>query len=235
MPLMQPTGNRVWLTPFVTGDSVISSPAVANGIVYVGSNDGKIYAVDAGNKTEYWNYTTQAVAVRNWIYSSPAVANGVVYIGGGEGNTNLYAIGNQSAVIQAPFAAFTSDVRNGTAPLTVQFTNQSTGTHPMTYAWDFNNDGTIDNTTPSPSYIYDTEGVYTVNLTVTNGAGSDSEVKPAWINATAGPVTPVTNKTTNIGVFRPSARQFIFNTTPVTTGYLWAEHRYPDYRGLEWR
>ena len=186
--------------PFATGDDVASSPSVANGIVYVGSNDGKIYAIHANNGLEYWHYTTQAVAVRNWIYSSPAVANGVVYIGGGEGNTNLYAIGNQTTPVQSPTAAFTSNVRNGTVPLTVQFTNQSTGTHPMTYAWDFTNDGIIDNTTPNPAYTYNSVGVFTVNLTVTNGAGSNSAVKTAWINVTA---APVTNATATTGVYRP--------------------------------
>ncbi len=122
--------------PFSTGGQVVSSPAVANGIVYFGSYDGKIYALHAGNGTEYWNYTTTGVAP-NQIYSSPAVANGHVYIGGGEGNTNLYAIGNQTSGPVAPVAAFTSDVRNGTAPLTVQFTNQSTGYCPAVLCMGF--------------------------------------------------------------------------------------------------
>ena len=55
-----------------------------------------------------------------------------------------------------------------------------------------------------------TVGRYTVNLTVTNSAGSDSEIKVNYINATAAAVSG----TTNVGVFRPSARQFIYNTTP---------------------
>ena len=183
--------------PFLTGAAVDSSPAYANGIVYVGSNDGKIYAIYAGNGTQYWNYTTQAVAVRNWIYSSPSVVHGVVYIGGGEGNTNLYAIGNQTGLTQIPTAAFTSNVRNGTAPLAVQFTDQSTGTPPLTYAWDFTNDGTVDNITASPVFTYNTVGVFTVNLTVSNSAGSNSSVKTAWINVTA---APLTNATTTTGV-----------------------------------
>ena len=184
-----------------TGAQVISSPAVANGVVYVGNHDGIVFAIHASNGTEFWRYTTQPVAVRNWIYSSPAVANGVVYVGGGEGNTNLYAIGNQSGVVQVPVAAFTSDVRNGTVPLKVQFTNQSTGTHPMTYAWDFTNDGIVDNTTPNPAYTYNSVGVYPVNLTVTNGGGSNSSVKAAWINVTAAPVTATASK---IGTYNPA-------------------------------
>ncbi len=44
--------------------------------------------------------------------------------------------------------------------------------------------------TQSPSHIYDTAGTYTVNLTVTNAGGSDSEVKTDYITVTAaGPKT----------------------------------------------
>jgi parallel beta-helix repeat protein len=88
-----------------------------------------------------------------------------------------------------PIAAFNSDVQTGTAPLTVHFTDASTGT-PTSWAWDFTNDGTVDSTTQSPSHIYDTAGTYTVNLTVTNAGGSDSEVKTDYITVNAaGPKT----------------------------------------------
>src|SRR5215472_16220935 len=64
-----------------TGSSIDSSPAVANGVVYVGSWDGKLYAFKAdrcGQPTcsPLWTATTG-----NQIHSSPAVANGVVYVG----------------------------------------------------------------------------------------------------------------------------------------------------------
>ena len=62
-----------------------SSPAVANGVVYVGSTDNNIYALNAGTGALLWKYTTGAVQ------SSPAVANGVVYVGSTDGN--VYAFG----------------------------------------------------------------------------------------------------------------------------------------------
>ena len=44
---------------FTTGNSVESSPAVVDGVVYVGSEDGKIYALNAANGAQtlelhYW-------------------------------------------------------------------------------------------------------------------------------------------------------------------------------------
>jgi len=73
------TGARLWNYP--TGSNVSSSPAVANGVVYVGSQDHSVYALDAATGVKLWSYAT-----RDAIYSSPAVANGAVYVGSHNGN-----------------------------------------------------------------------------------------------------------------------------------------------------
>jgi outer membrane protein assembly factor BamB len=65
---------------FTTNGSVISSPSVANGIVYVGSQDKSIYALGAWSGNLIWKFTTQDAQV-----SSPAVVNGKVYTGGDDG------------------------------------------------------------------------------------------------------------------------------------------------------
>ena len=70
---------------YATGDRVWSSPAVANGVVYVGSFDDNVYALDAKTGAKLWSYTTG-----NWVNSSPAVANGVVYVGSLD--NNVYAL-----------------------------------------------------------------------------------------------------------------------------------------------
>jgi len=70
---------------YSTGDYVHSSPAVVNGVVYAGSFDGYMYALNARSGALLWSYPTGG-----WIHSSPAVANGVVYIGSDDGN--LYAL-----------------------------------------------------------------------------------------------------------------------------------------------
>jgi outer membrane protein assembly factor BamB len=53
---------------------------VADGIVYVGSQDKNIYALGAWSGNLIWNFTTQGA-----VESSPAVANGKVYTGGDDG------------------------------------------------------------------------------------------------------------------------------------------------------
>jgi eukaryotic-like serine/threonine-protein kinase len=70
---------------FHTDGQVISSPAVANGMAFVGSTDGNLYAVDLESGTQKWKLFT---GVR--VTSSPAVENGVVYFGSYSGR--FYAV-----------------------------------------------------------------------------------------------------------------------------------------------
>src|SRR5207248_7043561 len=67
-----------------TGDAIESSPVVAGGIVYIGSKDHALYALDARTGAEIWSYTTGGA-----IYSTPTVVDDVVYIGSRD--ANLYA------------------------------------------------------------------------------------------------------------------------------------------------
>ena len=52
-----------------------SSPAVVDGVVYTGSRDANLYALDARSGAERWRFPTEA----SWVNSSPAVANGRVW------------------------------------------------------------------------------------------------------------------------------------------------------------
>lgn len=66
---------------FDTGGEVYSSPAIANGVLYVASKDGILYALDAASGAERWRFRVSEYVTR----SSPAVIDGTVYIGGGFG------------------------------------------------------------------------------------------------------------------------------------------------------
>ncbi|MEF8814722.1 MAG: PQQ-binding-like beta-propeller repeat protein, partial [Halovenus sp.] len=62
-----PSARRRWR--FETDDRVRSSPAVVDGVVYFGSNDGSVYAVDARTGTELWS-----VVIGSQVWASPTVA-----------------------------------------------------------------------------------------------------------------------------------------------------------------
>jgi serine/threonine protein kinase/outer membrane protein assembly factor BamB len=67
------------LWTFTAGGGISSSPAVAGGMVYVGSLDNRLYAFDASCRKDcqpLWSFATGSS-----ISSSPAVAGGMVYVG----------------------------------------------------------------------------------------------------------------------------------------------------------
>ncbi len=77
------------LTPsgaYTTGGAVESSSAVANGVVYIGSDDGNLYALNASTGAKLWSYNSGHLLEK----SSPAVANGVVY--GGSNPSSAFAL-----------------------------------------------------------------------------------------------------------------------------------------------
>ena len=78
-----PQGELKWV--FSTDAPIHSSPAVAGGTVYVGSQDFKLYALDTATGAKLWEYKTGS-----WVKSSPAIVNGVVYFGSNDGR--LYAL-----------------------------------------------------------------------------------------------------------------------------------------------
>ena len=70
---------------FHTGGQIYSSPAVADGVAYVGSTDGGVYAVEITTGTQKWR-----LATKGRVVSSPAVAAGTVFVESYD--SNLYAI-----------------------------------------------------------------------------------------------------------------------------------------------
>jgi PKD repeat protein len=79
----------------------------------------------------------------------------------------------------SPSAAFTT---SGNPSVYVQFVDQSTGSAPLTYAWDFGDGNT--SSSPNPLHQYAAGGAYTVTLTVTNACGSNTAFQ--IVNATVG-------------------------------------------------
>jgi len=93
--------------------------------------------------------------------------------------------------ISAPVAYFVGSPTSGNSPLTVQFTDQSTGS-PANWSWTFGDGGT--STAQNPSHIYSGAGVYTVDLTVWNFSGTGEITKANYITVSGGPPSaPVAN------------------------------------------
>jgi eukaryotic-like serine/threonine-protein kinase len=78
------TGTSAWT--FTTRARVESSPAIAGGRVFVGSNDGRFYVLNLNTGAKLWEFDAGAP-----LSASPAIANGRIVIGSQDGR--LYCFG----------------------------------------------------------------------------------------------------------------------------------------------
>ncbi|MFH1213656.1 MAG: FG-GAP-like repeat-containing protein [Candidatus Neomarinimicrobiota bacterium] len=114
-----PTGQQpsiVWQVQ--TGSSITGSPVIdANGTLYVGSTDSKLYAVDIQTGNVKWTFTTQAP-----IQSTPAISDaGIIYCANDDGevfaldtNKTVQWYYKASTSIVAPLLYYNSTLYLGT-------------------------------------------------------------------------------------------------------------------------
>jgi PKD repeat protein len=116
----------------------------------------------------------------------------------------------------APSASFTTSTSTGPAPLSVRFTNTSTGATGVT--WDFG-DGSPTDTTDSPTHIYNSPpGNYTVTLTASNGTLTSTAQAVIVVTPPQGPAASFTTSTST-GPAPLSVR--FTNTSTGATGVTW--------------
>ena len=90
-----------WAEPFQTGAKIWSTPAIQGSMLYVGSFDKKLYALDAATGAKKWEFETGGV-----ITATPAVVDGTVFIGSFD--QSFYAVDAASGELKWRF-----DGKNG--------------------------------------------------------------------------------------------------------------------------
>lgn len=103
---------------------------------------------------------------------------------------------------------------------TVSFTDLS-GCTPTSWSWTFPGGTPGTSTAQNPSIIYNTPGTYDVTLTASNGSGSDSLTKTAYITVTGAPVADFTS---NVTITCPGggAVNFTDLSTNCPTSWSWS-------------
>jgi PKD repeat protein len=135
----------------------------------------------------HWDFgdsATSSAQHPSHVYSAPGsytVVQTVTNAGGSDGLTRVGYI-QVAAPPAPPVAAFTASPTTGAAPLTVQFTDTSTGGAATGWSWDFGDGATA--TAQSPSHVYAAPGSYDVTLTVSNADGTDSVTRAGLITVT---------------------------------------------------
>jgi outer membrane protein assembly factor BamB len=156
-----------------TGGAINSSPAVAGGIVYIGSDDNKVYAFDAAGSTNCTGTSLPLTCTPLWtaatgnsVESSPAIAGGIAYIGSDD--DKLYAF-DAAGVINC------SGIPKTCAPLWIATTGQAIHSSPAVA------DGIIYvGSTDANLYAFDASG--TINC-----AGTPKSCAPLWTASTGEP------------------------------------------------
>lgn len=79
-------GHASMAWTFTTGDEILSNPGVGSGVVYVGSKDNHLYAVDAATGKMIWKYPL------GWVAAAPQVVNGMVCAATVEGEFSAISV-----------------------------------------------------------------------------------------------------------------------------------------------
>jgi PKD repeat protein len=135
------------------------------------------------NATSYlWSFgdgTTSTMANPVHTYSSAGQFSVSLQATGAGGSQDSESKTNYIRVDDILDAEFIAAPISGTAPLRVQFANQSAGTTIQSFLWDFG-DGVLA-TDENPFHTYTQNGVYTVRLQIFGFQSTDSETKSGYI------------------------------------------------------
>jgi PKD repeat protein len=148
----------------------------------------------------YWEFgdgTTSTARNPLHVYSSPGIYTVNLTASNALGSTMKSRPGyiTVTTIPLPPVANFTADPTSGTSPLAVHFTDTSEN-NPTGWLWEY--DGgrgwTIFNTTQNPAYTF-SEGTYTIRLTATNDAGSNTLTRTGYITVAPPCPVPIANFT----------------------------------------
>ena len=149
-------------------------------------------------------YTVTLIA-KNFYGSNTVTQNGYITV---------------SKAAAVPVVSFVTNITSGNAPLSVQFLDSSTNS-PSSWVWSFGDGGT--STIYDPVHTYTTAGQYTVTLTATNSAGSNTTSLNNYIDVTQVTVAPTALfKATVTQGYEPLTVQFVDVSTNSPNSWVWS-------------
>ncbi len=182
---------------------------------------GVTFTDASGGTVTSWSWTfgdggTSTLQNPSYTYTAAgtySVALSVTGPSGSDTNTKT----NYITVNAAPVANFVGSPTTGNEPLLVNFSDLSTGSV-TSWSWTFGDGGT--STAQNPSRTYVAAGVYTVALTVSGPAGSDSNTKVDYITVNVAPPVAEFSGSPTSGI-APLLVSFTDASTGPITSWAW--------------
>ncbi|MGE0567414.1 MAG: beta strand repeat-containing protein, partial [Bacteroidia bacterium] len=147
--------------------------ATAVGALPCGSTSGTVQlnASSSGTNVSYSWSGTSIVSGSNT--SSPIVDQAGIYtVLVTDNESGCSGTATVGVINPTVIASFTANVNSGAVPLSIDFTNNSSGA--TTYTWSFGDSGNSTSTSTNPTFVYDAAGNYTIILTASNGLCNDT-------------------------------------------------------------
>ncbi len=156
--ILQPQGT------FVEGENVLVDATASDA-----DGDALTFTLDFGDGITAAGNVIGGQITTTHVYNTPGAYVLTITVTDAQGLTATDTV--QVAVLSYS-VSIVADKTSGIEPLTVNFDAVSNGGNdPLTYAWDFNNDGFIDSTLKNPTVVFDEDGKYLVRLTVIDADG----------------------------------------------------------------
>jgi len=229
IPTVSPTSNTTTTTTTVTGTTTQVPPSVVTaGFTGSPTSGGAPLIVS------FTDASTGPVISWAWLFGDGGSSNlqnpshqynntgsytVSLMVSNGSGTSTLARTSYVTVTTAAPvvIAGFTGTPLTGTMPLTVQFTDASTGS-PLSRTWNFGDTGT--STATSPSHQYISAGTYTVSLIVSNGTGTNTLTRTGYV--VVKPPVPVADFTANpVYGAMPLTVQFADASSNVPSSWAW--------------
>ncbi len=133
----------------------------------------------------YWDFgdgtNSKNAQTATHTFTKLGIYNITLTVANAAGNNTVKKSGYINVkVLKPPVAAFTANVTSGVAPLTVLFTDTSTGGTPTSWYWDFG-DKSNSKSVLNATHTFTKAGKYTVSFTVKNAKGSSTAKKAGYI------------------------------------------------------
>ncbi len=196
-------------------------PSVSSGerplqVTFVNQSSGNITGVS-------WNFGDGATSTQTsptHTFTEVGTYNVILEVSGPGGTTTtVRQITVENPQIPPPTASFAPNPAEGEVPLTVSFSNETSG-QATQYLWDFNGDGITDSNEFEPTFAYPTAGVYTARLTAIGPGGQSSA--QAQITVNEPPDAPRANFTASTtSGDAPLRVEFTNTTTGNATSFTW--------------